>query len=80
MAENPAGGANAAKTMAAPPTCASCPFYLAPPTPPAGFDLGHDIAGRFRFGQCRRFPAFERREPGDWCGEHPDVRRLMERR
>lgn len=56
-------------------TCASCPHFSAPPTPPKGVDAGsHE---KYRLGTCKRFPRYERHYDHDVCGEHPVLRRRM---
>ncbi len=66
------GAANQVETKRE-PTCSGCPFFLSPPTPPKGFDLGQDINRRFSKGTCRRFPAHVHREPHEVCGDHPEL-------
>lgn len=30
----------------------------------------HYFRGTGHIGLCRRFPSFQNKSPGDWCGEH----------
>jgi hypothetical protein len=39
--------------------CSSCRYWTAP--------------ANGSLGACRRFPLTERKEAGDWCGEHKSV-------
>ena len=62
-----------------PHTCSTCAYYH---DLSGGEGAPVDLASGRRLGVyqslCRRFPEHVRREPGDWCGEHPEVHRAVQ--